>query len=112
MLNVGRFCFCFLRLAAFAQTSTNALPALAPPYGEIPPTFWERHGTAILVGGVALIALAVLILWKLLQPKPPVILPPEVLAREALIEIAAPARRRKAFKRSLANPAPLRHRRV
>jgi hypothetical protein len=71
----------------FGQASTNALPALAPPYGEIPPTFWERHGTVILVAGTAVIALAVLILWKIFRPKPPVILPPEVLAREALTKL-------------------------
>ena len=79
--------FAFSGLLLLAQTPTNALPALAPPYGEIPPTFWERHGTVILVAGIALIALAVLILWKLFQPKPPVILPPEVLAREALSKL-------------------------
>jgi hypothetical protein len=71
----------------FGQASTNALPALAPPYGEIPPTLWERHGTMILVAGTAVIALAVLILWKIFRPKPPVILPPEVLAREALTKL-------------------------
>jgi len=77
----------FSGLPLFAQASTNALPALAPPYGEIPPTFWERHGTMILVAGIGVIALTVLILWKLFQPKPPVILPPEVLAREALTKL-------------------------
>jgi hypothetical protein len=71
----------------FGQASTNALPALAPPYGEIPPTFWEQHGTMILVAGITAIALAVLISWKIFHPKPPVILPPEVLAREALTKL-------------------------
>ena len=41
----------------------------------------------ILVVGMAVIALAVLILWKIFRPKPPVILPPEVLAREALTKL-------------------------
>lgn len=41
----------------------------------------------ILAGGAVLVALAALILWKLLQPKPPVILPPDVLAREAMIRL-------------------------
>ena len=71
----------------FGQASTNALPALAPAYGVIPPTFWEQEGTTVLVGGVTLIALAVLILWKLFQPKPVVILPPEILALEALAKL-------------------------
>lgn len=90
MLNVECWVFlllAFTGLSLFAQASTNALPALAPPYGEIPPTFWERHGTMILAGGITLIALAVLILWKLFQPKPAVILPPEILAREALTKL-------------------------
>ena len=71
----------------YSQAPTNALPALAPPYSEIPPTFWEQQGTSILVGGIALIALAVLILWKLFQPNPVVILPPEIVAREALAKL-------------------------
>jgi len=71
----------------FAQSSTNTLPALAPPYGEISPTLWERHGTMILLAGMAVIALAVLVLWNIFRPKPPVILPPEVLAREALTKL-------------------------
>jgi hypothetical protein len=71
----------------FGQASTNTLPALAPPYGEIPPTFWEQHGTMILVAGMAVIALAVLILWKIFRPKPPVKLSPEVVAREALTKL-------------------------
>jgi hypothetical protein len=90
MLNVECWAFlllAFTGLSLFAQASTNALPALAPPYGEIPPTFWEQHGTMILVVGMAVIALAVLILWKIFRPKPPVILPPEVLAREALTKL-------------------------
>jgi hypothetical protein len=77
----------FAGLSLFAQASTNALPALAPPYGEIPPTFWEQHGTMILVAGTAVITLTVLILWKLFQPKQPEILAPEILAREALTKL-------------------------
>ena len=71
----------------FGQASTNALPALAPPYREIPPTFWEQQGTTVLAGGITLIALAVLILLKLFQSKPAVILPPEIVAREALAKL-------------------------
>ena len=71
----------------FAQISTNALPKLAPAYGEIPSTFWELHRTAIIAGSGALVVLAALVLWKLLQPKPPVILPPAIVAREALVQM-------------------------
>lgn len=70
-----------------AQTSTNDLPTLAPPYGELPPTFWEQHGTMILISGTALVILAGVATGKLLQPKAPVILPPDVQARTALANL-------------------------
>jgi hypothetical protein len=96
LLNVG--CWMFLSIALFAsslpaQTSSkNMLPPLAPAYGEIPPTtydeiattFWEQHRTAVLVGGFVFIALVGLIFWVIFRPKPPVIVPPEVQACEAL----------------------------
>jgi len=84
------FFFAALLVAAprsFAQASTNTLLVLAPPDGEMSPTFWEQHGTAMLLGGVTLIALAGLILWKRFLPRAAVVLPPEVLAREALIKL-------------------------
>jgi hypothetical protein len=81
----------FLLLAFFAQSAfsqtTNALPQLSPAYPEIPPTFWEQVGTTVLVVGVTLVALAGLILWKLFQPKPAIIQPPEIVAREALAKL-------------------------
>ncbi len=52
----------FLLMSALplcAQTSTNALPALAPAYGEMPPTFWEQHETAMIVGGFAILAFGI-----------------------------------------------------
>ena len=77
----------FSALSVSAQTPTNPLPPLSPACPEIPPTFWEQHGTAILAGSVALIALAAVILWKLLQPEPAIVLPPEIVAREALVQL-------------------------
>ena len=60
------------------------LPKLQPPLGEIPPTFWEQHGTTVMVSvPIALLLLAVGI-WLLLRPKPVVPLPPETQARMAL----------------------------
>jgi len=79
--------FFFAAARLHGQAPTNALPTLAPPYGEIPPTFWEQQGTTVFVGGITLMALAVLILWKLFQPRPAVILPPEIVAREALTKL-------------------------
>jgi hypothetical protein len=66
---------------------TNEQSALIPAYGEIPPTFWEQHGTLVIIGGFAFVVLAMLVLWKLFQPKPAVVLPPEILAREALTKL-------------------------
>ena len=78
------FSIFFLLSAAAKTAAADALPALAPAYGEIPPTFWEQHKTPVIVGGLTFVILALLIMWKLVQPKPAVILPPEVLARDAL----------------------------
>jgi hypothetical protein len=79
--------FAFSAPSAFGQTDTNALPALAPPYGELPPTFWQQHGTTILIGAFLFILLAVLFVWKLFQPRPPALVPPEALARNALARL-------------------------
>ena len=83
-------CSMFLLLSALplcAQTSTNALPALAPAYGEIPPPFWEQHETAIIAAGFAILAFAFLFLRVMFRPEKKVILPPEVLARQALANL-------------------------
>ena len=83
-------CLIFLLLAFIAQSvfsqTTNALPPLSPAYPEIPPTFFELYGTAIFAGSVALVALAAVILWKRLQPEPAIVLPPDIVAREALVQ--------------------------
>jgi hypothetical protein len=78
----------FLPLSVVAA-DTNALPALAPPYGELPPSFWERHEMAIIVGGFALLAVFFLFLRVWLRPEAPVIVPPEILARQALEKLQA-----------------------
>ena len=79
--------FVFGALPLYGQTNasgTNALPALLPPYGELPPTFWEQHATSIVVAGLGMIALAASGLWLIFRPKPKIIIPPEVQARQAL----------------------------
>jgi hypothetical protein len=50
------------------------------------PTFWERHGITVLTGGFILLALAGAVLWRILKPGPQPVLPPEIVAREALIK--------------------------
>ena len=71
--------------AAATNTSTNAeIPALRPPHAELPPTYWEQHGIGVVVCVVLFLALVGAAIWFLTRPKPPVVVPPEVLARKAL----------------------------
>ena len=63
---------------------SNVLPQLAPPYAELPPTFWVQHGVVVLVLALMVILAVALIVWIKIQPEPVVITPPEVQAREAL----------------------------
>jgi hypothetical protein len=79
--------FCLLPVAAFAADIIT-LPALAPAYGELPPTLWERYQSVIIVTGLALLAMAFLILWMVLRPKTQVGLPPEAVARRALAKLS------------------------
>lgn len=79
----------FFVWSATAQSATGPLPPLAPPYGQLPPTFWAQHGTAVLIGGFAFAVLVATILLVALQTKPPVVVPPEALAREALARLRA-----------------------
>ena len=66
---------------------TNALPALAPAYGELEPIFGEQHKTIIIIGFFIFIALAALAIWKIFQSKPEPLLPPEKVARAALARL-------------------------
>jgi hypothetical protein len=82
----------FLSLAlsassALAQSNTNTLPSLAPAYGELKPTFWEQYGIMASVGAFILILLAGVFGWLLLRPRPAAVVPPEVLARQALLRL-------------------------
>jgi len=69
-------CLASILFSPFAAIAadTNALPALAPAYGELPPTFWERNETVIVVAGFAIFAFFLLKL--MLRPKSEVALPP------------------------------------
>ena len=66
---------------------TNALPALIPAYGEIPPTFWEQNGTVVIIDVIVFLAVAVAVAWEIFRPKPAPVLPPEKIAREALARL-------------------------
>ena len=75
--------FLLLPAAAFAA-DTNDLPALVPPYPEIPPTFWEQHAAAVIIGGFLFIVVQSLWLYKLLMRLQPKVEPVENLTRAAL----------------------------
>jgi hypothetical protein len=69
---------------ASALPDTNTISKLRPPRGEIPPTFWEQYGWWVVVGVVLLAAFAGGLVWFLLRPRPPVLVPPHVRARQML----------------------------
>ena len=78
----GLLCFAFICSVARAADDDNM--RLIPPHGELGPTDWERYGGWIVAGSlVVLVAIALGIAW-LRRPRPPVITPPDVLARREL----------------------------
>jgi len=74
------------------QAATDATdlggPKLAPAYGELQPSFWDQHSTALLIFGGLFVAVLLFAIWKKLHPAAPPVLPPEVQAREALSELS------------------------
>jgi len=73
---------------ALRGLAQGELPKLQPPLGEIPPTFWEQHGTLVMIFvpvGLLLVAAGI---WLRLRPKPVVAPPPAEQARAALAALA------------------------
>jgi hypothetical protein len=66
------------------RPAADDIPRLRPPQAEIPPTFWEQHSLSVVILVVLGLAVIGLVIWMLVRPKPPVIVPPEVVARRAL----------------------------
>ena len=79
--------FC-LALPTRAATNISAgdgdLAKLRPPRGEIPPTFWERYSIWIIASSLVFLALLGIIVWIVTRPKPPIIVPAEIRAKQAL----------------------------
>jgi hypothetical protein len=50
----------------------------------MPPTFWDQYSLWVILFGVLLLALVCAVVWVLTRPKPPMVVPPEVQARQAL----------------------------
>ena len=73
-----------LPLLAATPTSPDAIPPLRPPYAEMPPTFWDQYSLWVILFGVLLLALVCAVAWVLTRPKQPMVVPPEVQARQAL----------------------------
>jgi hypothetical protein len=75
---------------SFAQTNSenkNAPPKLSPPYGELPPTFWEQHASSLVFACLGVIVLITLGLCIIFRTKAKIIIPPEVQAREILKDL-------------------------
>ncbi|HZR19489.1 MAG TPA: hypothetical protein VFE51_19535 [Verrucomicrobiae bacterium] len=70
---------------------TTGLPAssLKPPRGEIQPSWWEQHGTLVILGTVAVIGLVAVVVWLVFRPKPP---PPPIPSAEQAREKLEPLR--------------------
>ncbi len=66
------------------SNAPEAIPALRPPHAEIPATFWDQYSAWVILAGVLVAALVGLAIWFFTRPKPPVVVPPEVLARRVL----------------------------
>ena len=70
------------------QGQTINLPELSPPYGELPVTFWDRHGPFTVVFGLALTLMIVVNLWLFFPRKLKKIISPEVEVRQALQQLS------------------------
>ena len=79
----------FGAMAVHGQVDTNLIPVLAPPAAEMPPSFWEQHQTAIILGGLALLVFEVIYWGARLRPVAPVVVAPEAEARQALSACAS-----------------------
>lgn len=74
-------------LALGAATNSgreDELVKLLPPHAELPPTYWEQHGLLIVLAALLLAVLLGIVVWLLLRPKPAVLAPIEVHARQEL----------------------------
>jgi hypothetical protein len=73
--------------AATNSPGPDDIPPLRPPHAEIPATFWDQYSAWVILAGVLVMALVGAAIWFFTRPKPPVVVPPEVLARKALVPL-------------------------
>jgi hypothetical protein len=74
-------------LLSAATDANDEIPPLRPPHAEIPPSFWDQYSFWVILAAILVIALAGVAVWLLTRPKPPVMVPPEVVARIALEQL-------------------------
>jgi hypothetical protein len=79
-------CSLFSSGVAVSATDTNidSIPPLRPPRAELPSSFWEEHGTSVVLCGIALLGFISMAVWWVSRGRPQAVAPPEVQAREAL----------------------------
>lgn len=90
-LRTGLLLFGAFLLRAWASDpdtgDPNKIPPLRPPRPEIPPDFWETH-RGMLMAAVFLGAMALtFLIWWLRRPRPAIVVPPEVQARQSLASL-------------------------
>src|ERR1041385_6043577 len=73
-----------LALGTSTNTSTDAIPALRPPHGEIGPGFLEERRSAIVIGSLVVAVCVIAAIWWIRWTRPQAVIPPEVWARDAL----------------------------
>src|SRR5436309_12740564 len=78
-------------LADTNPVSSDEIPPLRAPRGEIPPTFWEQYGQWVIVGTVVVVVVACVAIWFLTRPSPPVVIAAAIQARRALEPLCGPA---------------------
>ena len=81
--------FGFSAMPLYSQT--NVLPTLLPPYGELPPTFWEQHATSLMLVSLAVVVLAAPGIWLAFRSRTQITMPPETQARLALATLRGQA---------------------
>jgi hypothetical protein len=65
--------------------AASEIPDLLPPRDLLPPAFWEQHGTAVLLGAASAgLVVLVALIWLRRRPRVQTIVPPAIIAREAL----------------------------
>ncbi len=74
---------CLFPGCLFGATNDAELKLL-PPHELLPPTYWEQHGTLIVLGIIAAVLLLGAGIGFLCRPKPPVPVPKIDIARHAL----------------------------